>query len=323
MVHKSAPFYALLIAVAATVALGDNVLASVGIVGGRPRQRASAPPPVVKRDTVPPGKLPVMPAWLHDYAEALHKAKAEQKMLLVHFCKDSDANCAAIERTLTVPQLRHTLQRYVLARVSTEAAISQQGKQVRLLEHSSFGELRGGPGLAVIDMVHKQQPFYGHVVSAVPTVSGGFYQFRPEHVPAVLDLPPGTLTQRTMIFAVRTHPERPASTHGEADPVLIDEAAKHSDHQARIRNQGHHGWGGRFQRIIGRLAGRNRFGAPVEIVAESWPGQTLTDACVDCVQSWRQSSGHWRNVKTHHASYGYDIRQGANGIWYATGIFSN
>jgi hypothetical protein len=264
-----------------------------------------------------------MPPWLHDYAEALHKAKTEQKMLLVHFCKDSDANCAAIERTLTIPQLRHQLQRYVLARVSTDAKISQQGQQVPLLRHSSFSELRGGPGLAVIDMVHKQQPFYGHVVSAVPTIGGGLYQFRPEHVPAVLDLPPGTLSQRTMVFAVRTHPERPASTHGEANPVLIDEAARHSEHQARIRNQGHHGWGSRFQRIIGRLAGHNRFGAPVEIVAESWPQSNLTDACIDCVQSWRQSSGHWRNVKTHHASYGYDIRRGSNGIWYATGIFSN
>lgn len=322
MVHRSALFFALLIAAGATVALSESLLASTGI-GGQPGQRGATPPPVANRDTRPAGKLPEMPAWLNDYAEALHKAKTEQKMLLVHFCRNGDANCAAIERTITSPQVRHKLQRYILTRVSTDAAISQQGRQVRLLEHSSFSELRGGPGLAVIDMVHKQQPYYGHVVSAVPTVGGSLYQFRPEHVPTVLDLPPGTLSQRTMVFAVRTHPERPASTYGEAEPVLIDEAARHSEHQARIRNQGHHGWGSRFQRIIGRLAGRNRFGAPVEIVAESWPQQNLTDACVDCVQSWRQSSGHWRNVKTHHASYGYDIRRGANGIWYATGIFSN
>jgi hypothetical protein len=322
MVHKSAFVLALVTALAATGATSDEVLASIGIGGGR-RQQAPARPPVVQRDTVPRGKLPQMPAWLNDYAEAMNQARSEQKMLLVHFCQDRDPNCAAIERTLLTPQLRHTLQRYVLARVATDAAISQQGQQVRLLGHPSFGELRGGPGLAVIDMAHKEQPYYGHVVSALPTISGGYYQFRPEHVPALLHLPPGTLTQRTMIFAVRTHPEQPASTLGEADPVLIDEAARHSAYQARIRSQGHHGWGSRFQRIIGRLAGRSRFGAPVEIVAESWPGQSLTDACVDCVQSWRQSSGHWRNVKTHHASYGYDIRQGANGIWYATGIFSN
>jgi hypothetical protein len=322
MVHKSALLTALLIALGATVISTDTVLASVGIVGGR-QQRSANQPPVAKQNAAPPGKLPEMPPWLHDYAEALQKAKTEKKMLLVHFCKDRDANCAAIERALTIPQLRHKLQRYVLARVSTDATISQQGQPVRLLHHSSFGELRGGPGLAVIDMVHKQQPYYGHVVSAVPTIGGSLYQFRSEHVPTVLDLPPGTLTQRTMIFAVRTHPERPASTHGEPNPVLIDEAARHSEHQARVRNQGHHGWGSRFQRIIGRLAGHNRFGAPVEIVAESWPQSSLTDACVDCVQSWRQSSGHWRNVKTYHASYGYDIRKGSNGIWYATGIFSN
>jgi hypothetical protein len=39
------------------------------------------------------------------------------------------------------------------------------------------------------------------------------------------------------------------------------------------------------------------------------------------VASWRQSSGHWRAVSGHHAAYGYDIRRGGNGIWYATGIF--
>jgi hypothetical protein len=264
-----------------------------------------------------------MPPWLSDYAEAMNKARSEQKMLLVHFCKSGDRNCADIERTLGHPQVRHKVQPFVLARVSLEASISSDGRQTKLLHHPSFSELRGGPGLAVIDLVHKQQPYYGRVVSVVPTTGGRYYQFRPDHVAAVLDLPAGTLTQRTMVFAVRTHPERPASTAGEANPVLADEAASHSEHQARIRNQGHHGWGSRFQRILGRLSGRGSYGAPVEVVAESWPGQDLTDACVDCVQSWRQSSGHWRNVRSHHVSYGYDIRRGANGIWYATGIFAN
>jgi len=40
-----------------------------------------------------------------------------------------------------------------------------------------------------------------------------------------------------------------------------------------------------------------------------------------CVASWRQSPGHWDAVKAQQASYGYDIREGSNGIWYATGIF--
>jgi hypothetical protein len=319
MVQRSTLLLTLLAAFGLAATTGNSLLASTGIAAPATRKATQRPAPA----TAQPAKLAEMPKWLTDYSDAMNKAKADRKMLLVHFCQSGDPNCAAIERTLVSPQLRGKVQNYVLARVRTDATIDQQGRPTRLLAHSSFSELRGGPGLAVIDMAHRQQPYYGRVVSAVPTVGGRYYQFRPEHVAAVLDLPPGTLTQRTMIFAVRTHPERPASTYGEADPVLIDEARSHAEHQARIRNQGHHGWGSRFQRIIGRLSGRGRYGAPVEIVAESWPNQDLNDACVDCLQSWRQSSGHWRNVKTHHASYGYDIRRGANGIWYATGIFAN
>ena len=262
-------------------------------------------------------------AWLEDYADAMQTAKDKQKMLLVHFCEMNSGMSAAIERSLAQPQMRKKLDNYVLARVPMNATIQSSGKPVRVIDHPSFSDLRGGTGLAVIDLAHRKQSYYGHVVSALPTSSGRFYQFRPEHLPTLLDLPPGTITQRTMIFAVRTHQERPASTHGQADPVLLEEAGSHSSHQVRVRSSGHHNWGGRFQRIIGRLSGRGRGGAPVEIVAESWPGQDLNDACHDCVQSWRQSGGHWSKVRTYHASYGYDIQRGPNGIWYATGIFAN
>jgi hypothetical protein len=90
------------------------------------------------------------------------------------------------------------------------------------------------------------------------------------------------------------------------------EAASHSAHQARIRRQGHHGWDVRSQRLGGAAA---------EVCAESWENQDLMDSCVDCVASWRQSSGHWSAVRSPQSSYGYDIRRGPNGIWYATGIF--
>ena len=321
MVPRSTSFFTYIaVAALAFVFLSSaDVLASIGGTP-QPRPGVASKSPAQKKAAAPAAPLAEMPTWLNDYADALEKAKAGQKMLLVHFCQPNNTNCAAIERSLTNSRVRHRVQNYVLARVGTDATISQEGRNIRLLEHSSFSELHGGPGLAVIDLAHKKQPYYGRVVSALPVSSVGMYQFHPEHVPTLLDLPAGTITQRTMIFAVRTHPERPASTHGEADPVLIDEAASHSMHQARIRNQGHHQWGSRFSRIIGRRSG---FGAPVEIVAESWPGQGLTDACIDCIQSWRQSSGHWRNVRTRHASYGYDIRKGSNGIWYATGIFAN
>ena len=43
---------------------------------------------------------------------------------------------------------------------------------------------------------------------------------------------------KAMIFAVRTHSDRPASTAGQFHPLLADEAAAHASHQAAIRRQG-------------------------------------------------------------------------------------
>ena len=49
----------------------------------------------------------------------------------------------------------------------------------------------------------------------------------------------------------------------------------------------------------------------------------MLDSCLDCVDSWRHSSGHWQGVSGRHRAFGYDIRRGGNGIWYGTGIFAD
>jgi hypothetical protein len=136
---------------------------------------------------------------------------------------------------------------------------------------------------------------------------------------AALDLPPGTISQRTMVWAVRVHGEAPASTAGVQHAVLTQAAAEQSAYQARLGVQGHHRWETRVHQIR-TAAGVN--GAS-EVVAESWPDENLIDACIDCVASWRQSPGHWQAVRTRHRLFGYDIRRGRNGIWYGTGIFGN
>ena len=134
----------------------------------------------------------------------------------------------------------------------------------------------------------------------------------------MLDLPPGTLTQRTMILAVRTHPEAPASTYGMHHPTLAVGATQHSAYQASLGVQGHQNFESRYGQLSGAAGG-----SVSEVVAESWPGQNMIDSCIDCVQSWRHSPGHWRGVAGRHRAFGYDIRRGRNGIWYGTGIFAN
>src|SRR5262245_34615099 len=269
--------------------------------------------------------------WLADYSQAMDQAKAEKKMMLVHFYRASDQkrreaadamdSVVNVEETFNDLAANHKLDAFVLTKLPLDAEMKIQGKTQRLLDHGAFTELHKGPGIAVIDLAHDGTDYWGYTVSALPFTPGKFYRFRLSHLETLVDLPPGTLTQRSMILAVRIHPEHPASTSGQEDPILLSEAAVHSNYQAQIRALGHHGWGERFQRIIGKLFGRGTPGAPVEVVAESWPNQDLMDSCVDCVASWRQSSGHWNAVNARQASYGYDIKLSDNGIWYATGIF--
>jgi hypothetical protein len=257
--------------------------------------------------------------WHDDYAKAYDRAKATKKMLLINFVPEKGSRAQQeLESALADrPDWQSKLQRLVLCRVPADAEIVVGGERVQLLAHGAFGEMHGRPGLAIVDLAHEGQPYYGHVVSAFPFMSSKYYQWRTSHFATLLDLPPGTITQRSMIWAVRTHPEKPASTSGVHDATLSGAASSHSRHQASIGVQGHHNWEGRFQRLRRLLGG----GLPVEVVAESWPGQTMIDSCVDCVDSWRQSSGHWSAVRSPQSRFGYDIRRGRNGIWYGTGIF--
>lgn len=261
--------------------------------------------------------------WLTDYSAAMERATDEKKMLFVYFedAKPNSAHERFQSKTLAEPAVRDRLSQYVCLRLPTSAKVDDAEGAGRLLDHRSFHYMYRRSGVAVVDLANVDASYYGYVVSCFPFDRPAYYCDSYEGIPSVktiLDLPAGTITQRTMVYAVRMHPERPASTVNEPSPVLQSEAAQHSRHQARIRLLGHHGWGNRSQRIWSRLRGGS---GPSEVCAESWPGPGLVAACIDCVHSWRQSSGHWSAVRARQPGFGYDIRRGSNGIWYATGIF--
>lgn len=250
---------------------------------------------------------------LDDYAAAGEAAKHAGAMLLVSVEPGSggasDQAGQRLERADVQERFARSGTPWVFCRLGMDAA-------AKLVADPALVEMRRGPGIFVVD--HTDGPLSGRIVSILPRTGGKYYHFSPSHIDELATLPPGTLTQRSMIFAVRIHPEHPQSTTGTCEPMLCDEAASHSAHQARIRVQGHHGWGTRSQRIVGAIGGA---GSASEVCAESWENQDLLDSCVDCVASWRQSPGHWRGVSSPQSAYGYDIRRGSNGIWYATGIF--
>jgi hypothetical protein len=257
--------------------------------------------------------------WFDDYLAANEQAAAEGKLTLVWFYdrRSAAANASFESKVLEQPAIVALVQRHCVAvKVPTDSAILSDGKEKKLLDLDAFGEMQHQPGIALVDLSDPQSPLYCHVVSVHP--------FQREWITAeklavLLELPRGTLTQRTLIFAVRTHPEHPASAASHLSQLLAKETEKHADHQAQITLQGHHNWESRFHAINAQLPGGL---VAQEVCAESWPGQTLVEAAEECVHSWRQSPGHWEAVGSRHSLFGYDMKRGNNGVWYAAGIFA-
>ncbi len=274
--------------------------------------------PTSSGETVSLAVQPTEPAIYTDYHQAMREAAESRKMLFIYFYEPRMTAAHRAFESLTLPtlEIQEKLRRYVYLEMPTDATIKVDGQPVELLSHASFAEMLHRPGVAVIDLAHQRAEYYGHVVSTFPFTPGKYY--RREAMSIILDLPPGTLTQRTMIYAVRIHPEAPASTRGQFHTVLAAEAMSHAHYQASIQVQGHHSWDSRFQRINSKLPSGV---LAQEVVAESWPNENLVEACIDCVDSWRHSPGHWSAVRSRHPLFGYDIKRGRNGIWYATGIF--
>ncbi len=67
----------------------------------------------------------------------------------------------------------------------------------------------------------RRVPLRGLVISQFPVTDT--LRYTPEQMAVILTLPPGSLTQRTMIYAVRIHPDRPARHH---NPPKVQEIAE-------------------------------------------------------------------------------------------------
>jgi len=265
--------------------------------------------------------------WHTDYDVACDEARDAKKMLLVNFMPRAGSDAQrGLEKFLHENKaVRAQLQDYVLVRVRVDERVRglktglRRKNRDRLIDDAAFKHLGRKAGLAMVDYRHGNEPFYGDVVTALPFQDGKYFRWKNSHLVAALGLPAGTITQRTMVWAVRTHPEEPRSTVGTMHAELASLATKHSAYQASIGVQGHQNWETRFHLVVARA----HAGTASEVVAESWENQDLIDSCIDCVQSWRQSPGHWNGVKSRHRYYGYDVRKGSNGIWYGTGIFAD
>lgn len=257
--------------------------------------------------------------WRDDYCDAMREAEALNRMAFIYFyAKQPNRFAAEFERTIESFQSSSAkTDQFLFVKLPIDHVVTLRGKTFRLMDHGAFKELKHHQGIAIIDVTDPNSKYFYDVVTSYPFTKGR--RLDSKRLSLMLNLPIGSLTQRTLIFAVQTHPENPKSANSEFNAILAKATQKHSQHQASITLQGHHNWNTRFHQINRQL----KNGASTqEVCAESWPGQGLVDAAEECVHSWRQSPGHWGAVRSRNRFFGYDMKRGSNGVWYATGIFA-
>ncbi len=222
-----------------------------------------------------------------DYYAAYREAAATKRMMLIDIGSGFDFSTISREK----------LAGHVLCKVPTDYTIESDGKSSKLIDSPGFKALGKEPGLVIVDL--RNEKTRRLAVSVLPR-----RHVTKQNVEALLSLPAGTLTQRTLLWAFRVHPERPAGVLGKADSTLMSHAANHSAQQA-LSNVMYHAYS---------------FPGSFEIVAESWTNRTVVDAAIDLVNLWRSSPPHWGAATSAWHKFGCDMK--SNGQqWFATGVF--
>lgn len=259
------------------------------------------------------------PTWLTDYDQATERAFKDKKDLVIVFQENKE-----LDDALKDPDVRKRLERFVCLKIPT----SYKYQDKALLEYAALGEMLGKPGLAIISYHDDKLATHGYMISAHPLVASR-YKWAPEYsadtIKIILNLPAtATISQRSMIFAVSVHPEKPRSVQSEVHAAFLKHAEVHSQRQASMRRQHHANLGAAMNALQNQVGGG--ISGASEVVAESWGrvvgGENVLEASFSCIDAWRHSAGHWGSVSRQHRYYGYDIAKAANGTWYATGIFA-
>ena len=293
----------------------------------------TAPPPTLKENLpeyVPQRTISI--PWETNYEYAMRSAKYSTRFLLIYLYADSDQDIPeALASMPVIPAcrefetivlddgfVRSGLDKYVLLKLPMDAEITDEdGMKKPLYSLPGFEHMADHPGLVVIDFAHRDAPYYGEVVGILPFMRGECPTT--SQTETFLNLPPGTLTQRTLTYAVRIHPDQPLSSDGEPLPIVVQEATAHALYQAERGVLGHQNYGERCYRVKEVLGG----GSPSEICAQSLSGLSLYEGAIASMRLWRHSGAHWSICRKSQTYYGYDMARGKNGCWYAVGFFIN
>ena len=296
------------------------------------RPITTPPKPIMENWLESPQKQTESLRWETDYRYARRKAEDLARYLLIYLYADSDQNLPRASADLPIvsactefgtlvledDSVRSGLDKYVLLKMPMDAKVTNaNGETTSIYSLPGFEHMLEQPGLVVIDFSSRNMPFFGEVVGILPFMHGESPTAKQTEV--FLNLPPGTLTQRTLTYAVRIHPDHPLSSNGEPLPIVVWETTAHALYQAERGIITHQNYGARSARVREILGG----GSPAEICAMSQSGISLFEGAMSCMRLWRYSSAHWSIARKEHTYYGYDMALGKSGAWHGVGFFIN
>lgn len=323
--------FAALLVFAAFAALAGTALAQQRYTVNRPITSLTPPAKEVPQESPTQVPLQIVPVeWETDYSLALNKAKNSTRFLLIYLYADEDipasdgqapipaaAACREFETIVLDDEfVRGGLDRFILLKLPMNATIiDEDDTETSVFALPGFEHMLGHPGLVAVDYAHRDAPYYGQVTGILPFLQGVCPT--EQQAGTFLRLPPGTLTQRTLTYAVRIHPHQPLSSEGQALPVVVQVATDHALYQAERGVLGHQNFGRRSSQVIDLIGG----GMPSEICAQSLSGLSLFEGAIASMRLWRNSSAHWSIARKSHRYYGFDMALSKNGTWYAVGFF--
>ena len=254
---------------------------------------------------------PLGDQWAESASRAHKSAMAEKKYLFVEFVLEGSE---AVTPKMQVQSPRHVFATYEVAKE----------KDGGWRDSKAFSPLSTRNGVVILDYTgEKGDGTYGKVVSVMPA-----HKVNKTNIQTLLERPKGTLTQRTMTWAVRVHPQNPQSTEGQAGQALLDHAQrwarKMATESATTRRPY---YSGSMLQTPAQVHSTNYPGS-AEVLSTTWMGQgpEVTDAATELVGTWHdayngQNAGHWGFVLRRWSSYGYDMGYDAvNRMWYACGV---
>ncbi len=263
--------------------------------------------------------------WHSDYIAAYVEASQKKRYLLMLF-RDAIAGgepLASIDDVFA-PSMRPILEQFSRVELPLNAVMpiladknndsQKKGLPNLLLKHRSFRHLGTQPGIAVVDLTNRSSPNYARVVTVLPLPESG--QFQNGSLTLALNLPKGTISQRTLLFAIRSTVPDSSLSMREFNSTLVELAHRNSRYMSSAGQTGSFDQETRQQRI------EQEFGPQAELkqlVFATDSEATIHEAALQAVTKWIETSESFDVLDAPATEMGMDMFQNfESGRWFVT-----